>query len=104
MNTDKTRRRSIGDTRTLGSAPQLQMPRLHGLRQDLRQAFRRLVREPRFTVVAVLFLAAGIAGCTVMFSVVNAVLLRPFNIEAPGRVVVMWPVQHDVVGEFSSSA
>jgi putative ABC transport system permease protein len=74
------------------------------LQQDLRYAVRRLLRERRFAAVAVLILAVGIAACTVMFSVVQAVLLRPYNIDDPGRVVVMWPVQQDVVGEFTYNA
>jgi putative ABC transport system permease protein len=74
------------------------------LQQDLRYAVRRLAHERRFAAVAVLILATGIAACTVMYSVVQAVLLRPYNIEAPGRVVVMWPVQQDVVGEFTYNA
>ena len=39
-----------------------------------------------------------------MFSVVQAVLVRPYNIESPARVVVMWPVQHDLPGEFAYNA
>ena len=71
---------------------------------DLKYAFRRLVREPRFAVVTILILATGVAASTVMFSVVEAVLLRPYNIESPARVVVMWPVQHDLPGEFTYNA
>lgn len=74
------------------------------LQQDLRYAVRRLLNERRFAAVAVLILAAGIAACTVMFSVVQAVLLRPYNIDHPGRVVVLWPVQQDVAGEFAYNA
>jgi putative ABC transport system permease protein len=72
--------------------------------QDTRYAIRRLTRERRFTATAVLILAVGVAACTVMFSVVDAVLLRPYNVDAPGRVVVMWPVQRNVVGEFTYNA
>jgi putative ABC transport system permease protein len=65
---------------------------MRDLISDLRLGFRILLRNPGFAATAILLLALGIGANTAIFSIVNAVLLRPLPYDDPSRIMQLWHI------------
>lgn len=63
--------------------------------KDLRQAIRSLSRSPGFSAVAVLSLSLGIGSASAIFSLVNALILKPMPVERPDELVAVYPTRAD---------
>ncbi len=65
-------------------------PSLPIMIHDLRYAFRSLVSSPGFTLVTVITVALAIGASTAVFSLVNALLIRPLPYKTPQDLVLLW--------------
>jgi hypothetical protein len=73
------------------------------LLQDLRGTLRVARRSPGLTLLVVCLLALGIGANTAIFTIIDAVLLRPFPYRSPDRLVYVWST-HAQLGRDQSSA
>jgi hypothetical protein len=63
---------------------------MHSLWQDMRYSVRMLLKHPAFTLIAVITLALGIGANTAIFSVVNAVLIKPLAFAEPDQLMQVY--------------
>jgi len=77
---------------------------MSGIHHNLRVGIRTLIKQPTFTVAAVLTLALGIGATTAMFSIVYGVLLRPLPFGEPDRLVRVWTHWKNADGRGAVSA
>jgi len=75
------------------------VPLFEQMRRNVHFAFRQLRKAPGFAITATLTLALGIGAATSVFSVVNGVLLKPFDFREPDRLIVMREVVEETRGE-----
>jgi len=99
---DATLERLAGRRRAQPGEPGPRSP-LGTLGQDIRFALRRLRREPLFTTVAIATLVLGIGANTAIFSVVNAVLLRPLAFPNAAQLVKLCETNPETDGFCSAS-
>ncbi|HEY3743518.1 MAG TPA: ABC transporter permease [Bryobacteraceae bacterium] len=90
------------DFRELASEIEVAQPARHrpaarfwqGVPADVRHAWRAMRKSPVFTVVAIATLAIGIGGCTTVFSLIDAVILKPIDYHDPQQLVMVWENQY----------
>jgi predicted permease len=76
---------------------------MHKLQQDLRFGIRQMLKAPGFAIATILTIALGIGATTSIFSLVNAVLLRPLPFSDPDRLVTAGPVDDRRPADFANS-
>lgn len=107
MSSEEARRQAISKLGGLEHTRQVYrdrttIPFVESLLQDAHFALRIFTRRPGLSIVILVVLALGIGGNTAMFSIVNAVLLRPLPYKDSHRLVVVWQSgnQHRSTGEW----
>jgi hypothetical protein len=91
MSPKEARRKALAKFGSIEPARELHreargLPALDTLLQDLRYTFRALRRDAGFTTFAILIVGLGIGASSTVFSVVNALLLRPLTFRDPGQL------------------
>ena len=72
--------------------------------KDLSYAFRSLLKSPGFALTAIFTIALGIGASTAIFSVVNAVLLRPLPYREADRLVILWSETREQTASWPSGS
>jgi len=75
---------------------------MEGLLTDIRYSVRSLRRRPTFSLLVVLVLAVAIAANSSIFSIVNAVILKPLAFKEPNQLVWIWSTRKGVSRAFFS--
>ena len=75
---------------------------MEGLLRDIRYSIRSLRKRPGFSLVVVLVLALAIAASSSIFSIVNAVILKPLSFKEPDQLVWIWATRKTVSRAFFS--
>lgn len=98
----RTARRAFGNVGLIEerSREEWIWPELDGIRADLKYALRQLWKHPGFALTTILTLTLGIGANVVVFSVLNALIVRPLNVSDPQR---LYNVEHKQHGWYSQS-